>query len=148
MWFIPVALAAGGVWWWKFRKPAPVQAPPYQAPDGKVYPSPFQVDGNMPANIAQAVTQMIMLNNNYDNLMQNANWMQANNYPVAAKELLDKAARVHAALIANKNAGVPLPWQPLGTPGGVGPAPASGQTTVKGDVLHGRNPATNSIWLS
>jgi hypothetical protein len=94
---IPIALGLGGWWWWKHRTPAPVQAPPYQAPDGKVYPSPFMVDGNMPPNIAQAVTQMIMLNNDYANLMANANWMQSNNYPIAAKELSDKAARVQLA---------------------------------------------------
>lgn len=118
---IPIALGLGGWWWWKHRTPAPVQAPPYQGPDGKVYPSPFMVDGNMPPNIAQAVTQMIMLNTDYNNLMSNGNWMQSNGYPVAAKELFDKAARVQQAAI-------------------VQPPVQSPQTKVSG-------PTPNSIWL-
>jgi hypothetical protein len=119
---LPVALAAGaGWWWWKHRTPAPVQAPPYQAPDGKVYPSAFMVDGNMPPNIAQAVTQMIMLNTDFNNLMANGNWMQQNGYPVAAQELFDKAVRIQAQ-----------PPSPQTQP----------QTKVSGSI-----PNPNSIWL-
>ena len=91
---IPIALGVGAWYWWKNKHPHAVQAPPYNAPDGKVYNSPFMVDGNMPLPVAQTVVKEIMEDNDYSSLAANQAWLMSNGYPIAAQLIADKMMRV------------------------------------------------------
>lgn len=94
---LPIALAAGGYFWWKKKHPEPVPAPQYQANDGKLYTSPFLVDGNLPANIAQQVVQMVNNDTDISDLAANQAWLSSSGYPISAGLLGDKINRIKAA---------------------------------------------------
>lgn len=94
---IPIALGVGAYYWWKKKHPATVPAPNYVASNGQSIVAPFEIEANMPGNVAIAVVKDVMEVTDYTALSADQAWLAASGYPVSAKLVGDKMLRIQAA---------------------------------------------------